>query len=137
MISSMPSISDCSYWIYETERFLFLAKIYLDERKEKPKINGDPINYIEAIINLGTINEDNTASSQRSLLLISEEEPLPIALNENIKFELSEIDTPELMGTLRMIKEDRWEELSLGKIEISESILYNILKEIKRYEQVE
>jgi hypothetical protein len=137
MTNSMPSISDCSYWIYETERFLFLAKIYLEERKEKPEINGDPINYIEAIINLGTINEDNTASPQRSLLLISEEEPLPIAINENIKFELSEIDTPELIGTLRMIKEDRWDELSLGKIEISESILYNILKEIKRYEQVE
>ncbi len=134
MTSSVPTISDCSYWIYEMARYLFLAKIYMSENREKPRIDGDPLNYIESIINLSTLNEENTGSAQRCLLMRSDEESLSIPINENIKCDLSDINTSELRGTLELIKNNSWDELNMSMIESSEDILYKILKEIKKYE---
>ena len=133
-IGSEISINDCTHWIHECNRFLFLAKVHLQEPSVTPQISGDPINYIETIINMSNIRKEGIPATK---LLVQNfgEESTAIDITAEIEFK---IDVPteevsELKATFEKIHAGNWMDLDRTKIEKSQEILYNLLKSIKKY----
>lgn len=128
---------DCTHWIHETNAFLFLAKVRLNEEDYSltPQVKGDPISYIDSIINMSNISKEEIPSTQRLLIQKSGEESTIVPISEESKFKL-DISYDEIMKlrtTIEKIQTNQWDILNIDEVEYAQKILYQILISIDKY----
>ncbi len=133
-VENVIGFNDITHWIHECNRYLFLTKIHLIHPSVFPEISGDPINYIETIINLGNVSSEEEASSPKLLLHEPGEEPTIISLKDSIEFkiDLSPEKISYLKQTFKNISSKNWGEINQDNIESSQQILYELLLLIKK-----
>ena len=122
------SHADVRHWIHECNRYLFLAKVHLDDPSVHPIIDGDPINYIDKLINVSQIDIEEE-SHMKFLIDMSEKESTAVLPKEIVNFEL---DLPNgeisnLKQTFEQISSSTWDDIQLDKIEHAQEILYKLL----------
>lgn len=125
-----PTYSDITYWIFECNRFLFLAKVHKNDPSVDLK-SGDPIVFVNKLLTSKKMSQ-NGSNIQYTLKfqknpkdddLFPKVIELPINIPEN--------DVAELTLTLKNIKSKNWKELEDdNKIINSQKILLNYLNQL-------
>lgn len=122
------SHADVRHWIHECNRYLFLAKVHLDDPSVHPIIEGDPINYIDKLINVSQIDIEEE-SQMKFLIDRSEKESTAVSPKEivNFEFDLPNGEISNLRQTFEQISLNVWDDIRLDKIEHAQKILYTLL----------
>ena len=125
--------ADINHWIHECNRYLFLAKVHLKDRSIYPKIDGDPIKYIDNLINLSKIQSEKNSSNMKFLIENVGEESTVVPVIEviNFKFDLPNNEISNLKQTFEKISSNDWENIHLDKIEYAQKLLYKSLKSME------
>ena len=125
--------ADINHWIHECNRYLFLAKVHLKNKSIYPIIDGDPINYIDNLINLSQIQSEKNSSNVKFLIENVGEESTVVPVIEviNFKFDLPNNEISNLKQTFEKISSNDWENIHLDKIEYAQKLLYKSLKSME------
>ena len=125
--------ADINHWIHECNRYLFLAKVHLKYKSIYPIIDGDPINYIDNLINLSQIQSEKSSSNVKFLIENAGEESTVVPVIEviNFKFDLPNNEISNLKQTFEKISSNDWENIHLDKIEYAQKLLYKSLKSME------
>ena len=127
--------ADINYWVHECNRYLFLAKVHLKDKSINPLIDGDPINFIDNLINLSQISTEDGSSHKKFLLEKAGEESIVIPVKDiiNFKFDLPKDEISILKQTFEQISTDDWDNIKLEKIESAQEILCKSLKSMETF----
>lgn len=122
------SHADVRHWIHECNLYLFLAKVHLDDPSVHPIIDGDPINYIDKLINVSQIDIEEESPIQ-FLIDVSVKESTAVSPKEIVNFEL---DLPtevisNLRQTFEQISSSAGDDIKLDEIKHAQEILYKLL----------
>lgn len=113
-IENEIQLVDYIHRIHECNRYLFLAKVHIAGNESViPKIDGDPISYIETIVNVDNINTK-----------------VPI------KIKLSHKEIQQLRVIFNRIKNNDWHSLEKNNIEKAQEILLRLLDNVRVAERV-
>ena len=129
---------DCAYWVHECNRYLFLAKVHIKEDKSViPKIDGDPLNYIDIIINISNIKTDDISDTHKLVVdRPGEEAAILISREFKLEIDLSEEDIQYLRKIFSDIVNSNWNDLEIGDIELAQGILYRLLRSIRNADRL-
>jgi hypothetical protein len=129
---NIPNLSDITSWIFECNRFLYYAKIHLDDPTFKMKFSEDPIIFVEKISTICKMSEDGSEAENTLLLLEPREKNRKIPSKHEIKIGISDKKIAELFKTINLIKLGEWNKLTPQKIEACQKILLNFFNDLKR-----
>lgn len=128
------SLIDCAHWVHECNRYLFLAKVHVAGNGSIiPRIDGDPLNYIETIINISDLKAEVISNANR-LATESPERGTSspyIAVKLPLKTKLSEEEVRHLRQTFGNIRSNDWNALKNDDILWAQAILCRLLEEIR------
>ena len=129
--SQCQNINDVTFWIYQCNLYLFLAKVYKIKHITKPEINGDALEYIEKLSKITKMTQKGQGSTKKLLLVgpMSNFSNNYCEYDLNISFPESELN--EISQTIIKINNDDWDDVDVNGIEKSQAILLKILKKIK------
>ena len=126
MRSAVPKYDDVMFDFLLISRYLFQARIYSITNLIKPKIDGDPSDFIEEITKMGKTAQSSNAESHnfggRAGIDVVGYAEYPMVE----KF--SETDIDEITKTIQLINRDEWITLNPEKIEKSQEILLKFLR---------
>jgi hypothetical protein len=126
--------NDITHWLHECNRFLFLAKVHLDNHPDvDPICDGDPVSYLETIENLSKVQTNDSGLSQK--LLIQDPKKgsalVSLARDIHITIKVPSDDISDLKSTFISIQQKEWKNLDPDKIENAQEILYKIFHSVK------
>lgn len=126
--------NEITHWIHECNRYLFLAKVHLKDPSVHPQINGDPINYIETILNLGKVSPEEEVTLHKLLLQEPGEESAIVLLKDSIEFkvDITEDKILNLKQIFEKISLEMWKDIELEDIQYSQKILLELLNSTKK-----
>ena len=130
MVDQKLSHADIKHWIHECNRYLFLAKVHSYDSSVRPYIDGDPINYIDKLINVSQIDTEKDNPPMKFLIEVSGKESTAVLAKEisNFEFDLPEGEIFNLKQTFEQISSSDGDDIQLDKIEHAQEILYKLLK---------
>jgi hypothetical protein len=129
---NIPNLSDITSWIFECNRFLFYAKIHLDDPTFSMKFSEDPVIFVEKISSICKMSDEGEETENTLLLLEPREKNRKIPSKQEIKIGISDKKIAELIKTINLIKQGDWDKLTPRKIEMCQKILLNFFNDLKK-----
>ncbi len=128
ILSEDEDKNEYEYLIYETNKYLFLARIHFKDSTVIPEIGGDPIAYTDLLLQYGRkirsrIIEESKCLTPSTERVPAPDEPMPCSRNFEIESEINMIKE-----VLEKIQSGRWDDLREEKIIESQTALQKILR---------
>lgn len=126
--------NDIIHWFHECNRYLFLAKVHLEDPSVEPQIAGDPIHYMETILSFGKTHAEEEMTIHTLLLQEPGEDSTAVLLKDTteFKFDLSKEEILQLKQMFERISSKNWKEIGKKDIELSQKILCDLLISTKK-----
>jgi hypothetical protein len=125
-----PTYSDITHWIFECNRYLFLAKVHRNDSTVEPEISGDPVAFVNKLLTSKKMSQNGSNNQYKLKFQKNQTEEYLFPKVIELPLDISEDDVLILDKTIKNIKSKNWSEIDDNIIIRAQGILLKYLNKI-------
>jgi hypothetical protein len=125
-----PTYSDITHWIFECNRYLFLAKVHRKDSTVEPEMSGDPVAFVNKLLTSKKMSQNGSNVQYKLKFQKNQSEEYLFPKVIELPLDISEEDVLALDKTIKNIKLKNWDDLDDDKIIHAQGILLKYLNKI-------